>query len=60
MKYEEFDSLDAAIKDGTLWGCDLLPLSRENIELILSGKVIKTDNSEYVQIIYLNENTEEK
>lgn len=57
IQYEQFDDLEEALQDGTLWGCDLLPLSRQLIELILSGKIIKTDNGEYVQIIYLSENT---
>lgn len=54
VEYEVFDSYEEAREDGTMWGCDTLPLTGELIELIKSGKAIKTDNCEYVQIIYYN------
>lgn len=58
-KYSIFNSKQEAIKDGTLWGVDALRLSREDIKLLENGKVLKTDNNEYVQIIYLeSEDTE--
>lgn len=58
-KYSIFNSKQEAIKDGTLWGVDALRLSREDIRLLENGKVLKTDNNEYVQIIYLeSEDTE--
>ena len=52
VEYEVFDSYEEAIEDGARWGVDNLPLTDELIELIKSGKAIKADNCEYVQIIY--------
>lgn len=56
-EYDVFDSLQVAIDDGILFGLDKLPLSSEAIDLLKQGKVLKADNCEYVQIIYLAEET---
>lgn len=50
-----FNSLKEAEDDGVLWGEDLIVLSKKHIDALLEGKAIKTDNSEYVQIIILRE-----
>ncbi len=50
-----FNTLEEAKADGILWGVDLIVLSKKHIDALLDGKVIKTDNSEYVQIIILRE-----
>lgn len=54
-EFRVFNSEHEAIEDGTLWGCDTIRLTLDHIGLLLSGKALKTDNGEYVQIIILEE-----
>ncbi len=52
VKYEVFNSVQEALDAGTMWGVDVLPISKEAIRLLKEGKVLKcSDNGEYVQII---------
>jgi hypothetical protein len=48
-----FNTEQEAIDDGCLWGVDLIYLTEEHISLLKAGKVLKTDNGEYVQIMRL-------
>ena len=50
-KYDVFNSVQEAVEDGTMWGADILPLSEDALSLLKEGKVLKTDNGEYVQIL---------
>ena len=52
-KIKVFKSLEKAEADGTLWGEDLIVLSKYHIQSLLEGKALKTDNGEYVQIIVM-------
>lgn len=49
--FEVFNDELEAKEDGCLWGVDMIYLSEEHINLLREGKVLKTDNGEYVQII---------
>ena len=49
--FDVFNSVQEAVEDGTMWGADILPLSEEALSLLKEGKVLKTDNGEYCQII---------
>ena len=50
-KIDVFNSYEEACEDGCLFGVDHILLTMEHIDILLQGKVLKTDNYEYVQII---------
>lgn len=55
---EIFDNLSDAIKAGVLWGSETIDLKREEIEMILEGKVMAIEvEGEYMVFLRMKTNT---